>query len=110
MHKGERKQEFTHRLADRAVQDNKLAAQQKSRPFVTCEGEKLKNVFKFKYLGTLFAANGEERFDIDARIAKAKVRCGKLRSIFDSPILSLRIKLRLYVASVCSLLTYGAET
>ena len=41
---------------------------------------------------------------------KVKVRCGKLRKIFDSKHVRLELKLRLYVASVCSLMTYGAET
>ena len=37
-------------------------------------------------------------------------RCGALRHMFDSKNLSLGLKLRLYEASVCSLLTYGCET
>ena len=37
-------------------------------------------------------------------------RCGSLRHIFGSPTLALTLKLRLYVASVCSLLTYGCES
>lgn len=37
-------------------------------------------------------------------------RCGQLRHIFASPHISLQLKLRLYDAAVCSLLTYGCET
>ena len=40
----------------------------------------------------------------------ATSRCGRLRHIFDSPELGPRLKLRLYIAAVCSLLTYGCET
>ena len=38
------------------------------------------------------------------------LRCGKLRHIFDSDHISLNLKLRLYKAAVCSLLSYGMET
>ena len=37
-------------------------------------------------------------------------RCDQLRHLFDSPDLGTRIKIRLYIASVCSLLTYGCES
>ena len=41
-------QEFNGRLADRAVQVEKMTVMQKQRPKVRCEGTPLKNVFKFK--------------------------------------------------------------
>ena len=44
------------------------------------------------------------------RIAQALSRCGKLRHVLDSPDLSFPIKLRLYQAAVCSIMTYGCET
>ena len=109
-HKAARQQVFKYTLADKAVQEGKLKAQQELRPQLLCEDKLLENVFLFKYLGTLFAADGSQDYDIRARVARAKSRCGKLRHIFDSPDLSMSIKLRLYVAAVCSLLTYGAET
>ena len=37
-------------------------------------------------------------------------RCGRLINIFSSKCISLRLKLRLYEAAVCSILTYGCET
>ena len=52
----------------------------------------------------------DQRFDVKARIAMAMRRCGRLGHMFDSEHLSERIKLRLYVADVLSLLTYGCET
>ena len=61
-------------------------------------------------MGTIFAANASQQFDIDSRIAMAMARCGRLRSIFDSDFITLNLKLRLYEAAVCSLLTYGCET
>lgn len=109
-HRQEKPQEFQGRLVDKAVQVKKLEIQQEERPKVTCEGQPLDNIFRFKYLGTIFAANASQQFDIDSRIAMAMARCGRLRSIFDSDFITLNLKLRLYEAAVCSLLTYGCET
>ena len=36
--------------------------------------------------------------------------CGKLRHVLDSPDLSVSLKLRLYQAAVCSVMTYRCET
>ena len=83
---------------------------QASRPKVYCEGTELFNVFLFKYLGTLFSADGDQTIDIKARIATAMSRCGKLRHILDNDNIPLQLKLRLYAVSVCSVLKYGCET
>ena len=37
-------------------------------------------------------------------------RCGKLREMFDSPILIKCLKLRLYVTAVVLVMTYGCES
>ena len=95
---------------DKAVQVTKLENLQKTRPDVYCGEKILENVFRFLYLGTVFTANGLQCYDVDARVAMAMSRCGKLRHIFDSPHISMKVKLRLYEAAVCSLLTYGCET
>ena len=97
-------------LADKAVQVNKWTDQQKQRPTIRCEDTNLENVFKFTYLGGLFAADGKQCYDIKARVAMALNRCGQLRQMFDSPNLTQNLKLRLYKASVCSVLTYGCES
>ena len=89
---------------------SKLKDLQRSRPKVYCGERILENVFKFLYLGTVFAANGLQCYDVSVRVVMAMSRCGKLRHIFDSPHISLKVKLRLYEAAVCSLLTYGCET
>ena len=110
MHKQEKPQEFKGRLVDRAVQVKKLEKQQEERRQITCEGHQLDNVFRFCYLGTIFAADGSQQYDVDSRIAMAMARCGRLRPIFDSKIITQKLKLRLYEAAVCSLMTYGCET
>ena len=81
-----------------------------NRKSITCSGKNLENVFIFKYLGTLFAADGQQQYDVKRRIALAMSRCGKLRHIFASPVITLNLKLRLYSAAVCSIFTYGCET
>ena len=101
---------FEGRLADKAVYTAKLVELQKSRSAVKCGEKSLENVFRFSYLGSIFTANGLQSYDVDARVTMAMSRCGKLRHIFDSPHLPLKVKLRLYEAAVCSLLTYGCET
>ena len=67
------------------------------------------NVYKFKYLGALIAADSQQCFDINARVSMAMHRCGQLRHVFDSPFMGDRLKLRLYKVAVCSLMTYGCE-
>lgn len=109
-HKPQKSQNFKGSLADRAVQLQKLRAQQKDRPTVLCEDHPLENVFNFKYLGTMFNALADQVTDVKARIARAMKRCGQLRNILDSDKIGISLKLRLYEASVCSLLTFGCET
>ena len=108
--KPEKKQVFEGRLVDDAVRTKKLEQQQASRPTVSCEGNPLDNVFKFKYLSTIFTANGLQSYDVRQRIDMTMSRCGQLSSIFDSDQITLKLKLRLYEAAVCSILTYGCET
>ena len=47
--------------------------------------------------------------DVRRRIAMAQQRHGKMRHIWKSGHLHQRLKMRLYVAAVCSVMTYGAE-
>ena len=74
MHKSEKEQNFKGTIADRAVQQKKWCAQQKGRPVIRCEEEEVENVYKFKYLGSLFSADARQCYDIRARIAIAMKR------------------------------------
>ena len=56
-------------------------------------------MLKFKYLGSLFVANGLQCYDIDKRIVTAKSRYGKLCKMFDSKYIIMKLKIRLYVTS-----------
>ena len=109
-HKEAKQQRFEGTLADEAVKVCKMVEKQQERPSIRCGDQMLKNVFRSKYLGTLFTADAKQIHDIKSRIAMAYARCGKLRHVLDSPDLSVSLKLRLYQAAVCSVLTYGCET
>ena len=65
---------FKGRRADQAVKEKKVKDQQNDRPTVFCEDDALENVFKFIYLGTVYAADGLQDYDIRARMAKAMAR------------------------------------
>ena len=73
-HKGAKKQNFKGSLASNAVKNKKLEKLQETRDIVTLQGKQLENVTLFKYLGSLFAANGLQQRDIKARIARAMTR------------------------------------
>ena len=48
--------------------------------------------------------------DVRRRVAMARQRFGKMRHVWQSKKLHPRLKLRLYIAGVCSVLVYGSET
>ena len=58
----------------------------------------------------MFNATADQVMDVKTRIARAMKRCGQLRNILDSDKIGTNLKIRLYDASVCSLLTFGCET
>ena len=95
---------------DEAVTMCKIVEQRASRPVIHCGGQPLANVFREKYLGTIFTADAEQKHDVKEKIERAVSRCGQLRHVLDSSDLPLKIKIRLYQAAVCSILSYGSET
>lgn len=101
-------QSFNGRKTSEKVLELKLIAQQKSRGTVKCEDMKLQNTFQFKYLGSIFSADGEQKYDVCRRIALAMNRMGQLRQVFNSNI-SFALKMKVYKAAVCPILTYGSE-
>ena len=101
-------QKFKGTKAAEKVKENKLEKQQQQRENVRCEGEKLKNVFRFKYLGSIFSADGDHKYDVRRRVGMAMARMGQLNQVFSSGI-SFKLKMRLYKSAICSLFTYGSE-
>ena len=107
VHKEDKSQCFKGLLTDAVVWTKKIKDQQEYRPVVNCEDTPLENVFRFKYLGSVFAADGMQLYDVKERIVKSDCKsyatCDRLRHIFDSPSLDIDIKLRLYVFNSCRL-------
>lgn len=82
---------------------------QNRKEHVVCNGVELSNCWLFKYLGSLFRADGDQKTDIKTRVAIALVTSGKMRSIWAAKHVPLSLKLRIYKTGVCSKLTYGSE-
>ena len=83
---------------------------QNNRPNIYCDGEKLENVFRFKYLGTIFTVDTKQKYDLKTKVSQSFTHCGELRNVIDAPNLSTELKLHLYKDAVCSILTCGCET
>ena len=68
-----------------------------------------RNCWKFKYLGAIFTPDGSHMEDVCRRIAMAQTRHGKMRHVWKAKELYPRLKMRLYVSAVCSIMIYGSE-
>ena len=95
--------------AKKVATQEKLEAAQKALPLVKWGEEPAENRWAFEYLGAIFTVNGSQTADVHRRIAMARQRHGKMRHIWQSSDLHLRLKLRLYVSAVCSTMIYGSE-
>ena len=102
-------QNFNGRKAEQAARTQKRKDQQKLRPKVKCESKALENIFLFKYLGSVFSADGSQEHDVTRRITLAMKRCGQLRQVFSSPDIPLQLKINVYKSAVMSVLTYDCE-
>ena len=105
----DRDQRYEGTVAERLHTIATLKVRQKNEEAVVCEGEKLKNSYHFKYLGSMFAADGSDTVDLRRRIGMAMSRCGQLRFVLDSGNIKLSTKLKIYRCAVGSLFTYGNE-
>ena len=57
-------QNFQRSKAEQAAITEKRKEVQTERPDVKCEGKNLENIFLFKYLGSVFAADGSHDHDV----------------------------------------------
>ena len=82
-----------------------------SEPHITVDGETLKNVNKFAYLGSTMSKSVSIDDEVDARIAKASTAFGRLRSsTWERRGIKLSTKLKVYKAVVLPSLLYACET
>jgi hypothetical protein len=96
--------------AERAVVQWKVERAQGKEERVHLGGCELKNVYKFKYLGQFFTADGNKRYAVEVRMGQARARFGRLARIWESSVFPLAAKLRLFEAGVVSVLVYGCES
>ena len=107
--KYDQEQQFEGTIAKQKHTAAVLAKRQQHEDKVICEGEPLKNCFTFKYLGSMFAADGTEEADLNRRVGMANTRCGQLRFVLGADNIKMSTKLKIYKCAVGSLFTYGSE-
>ena len=96
--------------AERAVRRQRAAEQLSKDGFVCVGEEELENVFGFKYLGCEYAADGDARHAIEARMIRAATAYRRLGKLWSSMTVSIQLKLRIYKATVLAVLTHGFES
>ena len=101
----DKEQHFEGTVAKRKHTMAVLKARHKQEAEVVCEGKPLENCFTFRYLGSMFAADGTEETDLRRRIGMATTRCGQLRFVLGSNKVNLTTKLKIYKCAVGSLFT-----
>ena len=102
----------THKVTATAVKDailEKRKQMQKSLPKAMWGKLAAKNAWHVKYLGSIFEAGGGQMADVRARIAMTRQRFSKMHHLWKDKALHLNLRMRLYKAAVCSILTYGSE-
>ncbi|VDO91334.1 unnamed protein product [Schistosoma margrebowiei] len=77
---------------------------------ITLDGETLKDVESFTYLGSIVDEQGGSDADVKARIDKAMTAFFQLKNIRNSKQLSTNIKARIFNTNVKAVLLYGTET
>ena len=107
-HKKEPEKKTTKTAVADAI-TRKRKEQQRELPKARWGEEEADNSWLAKYLGSLFQADGGQMTDVRQRIAMARSRFGKLRHIWGDGNLHINLRMRLYRACVCSILTYGSE-
>ena len=82
-----------------------------SEPTITVNGQKLQVVDKFTYLGSTLSRAVHIDGEVTARIAKASVAFGRLRTnVWERNGIRLNTKLKVYKAVVLPTLLYACET
>ena len=73
--------------------NTKREQQQASLPRAKWGNVEAANSWRFKYLGSIFQADGKQMPDVKRRIAMARTRFGKLRHVWEAGCLHLNLKL-----------------
>ena len=88
-----------------------VVSKQKIRPTcnVTIINEKIKQVDKFEYLGSLITSDAKYDQEINRRIGMAKATFHTMKRLLCNSKLAMKMKLRLLKCYVISNLTYSCE-
>ena len=80
------------------------------QPDIVCEGQILRSVDQFKYLGSILSAKCDLTNEVHRRVAMASASFGKLTSrVFKNRDLTVTTRVAVYRAVCLSILLYGAE-
>ena len=74
------------------------------------DNEHINFTTKFKYLGSKITSNLSDELDINTRIATASNQVYKMRHLFSSNEVSLRVKVMMYIAIPLNTVLWGCET
>ena len=77
---------------------------------IKMDDEALKQVTKFKYLGSIFTEAGKNKEDIIQQVKEAKVMFNNEKQLFCLNNFSLEIKKKLIKSCIWSVALYGSET
>ncbi|XP_047991511.1 DNA repair protein RAD50-like [Leguminivora glycinivorella] len=74
------------------------------------KNDRLESVSKFVYLGSTLSCQGGADDDVESRIKKAKAAFAQLKPVWDSNVLTRRVKISLFESIVKTVLLFGCET
>ena len=87
-----------------------MAAQPREDISIVLEGEAIGRVESFEYLGSFVCQDGDVRKEAGVRVGKAGAVFSRMKKVWNSGGISLKTKLRLFNATVMTVLLYGSET
>ncbi len=98
-------------LADQLVKNKKIEKLLNDiLPTINFKGNKIENKLKVKYLGSLFAMNGDIRIEIRCRIGLASGQYRVYYNVFENHELQMDIKFRFYDTLIVSVALYACES
>ena len=76
---------------------------------ITVDGNSVKQVTQFTYLGATITSDGKIDKEISVRIGKATGAFNQLNNVWKNQNISINNKVRIYVAAVLTILIFGCE-
>ena len=76
---------------------------------INIHGNPLKQVNKFKYLGTILTSDGKSQTEIRSRIGQAEISFLKMKNILTNRSLSMKVRKRVLSYYIEPILMYGCE-